>query len=129
MNKTCCVYDSGVFMHVAESMTRYFDRVLYYNPYLRQYTRSENRRVGDGLAGVEHILTFWDHVNDIDLFIFPDSHGGDIQEHLRSIGKRVWGCGRADELEHDRVLAKGVFKKVGLASAAVAHDQWNRRAY
>jgi hypothetical protein len=60
--------------------------------------------IGCGL--VEKIESIWDHIDEIDLFIFPDIYHAPTQRYLESIGKRVWGSREGENLEIWRSEAK-----------------------
>jgi hypothetical protein len=123
-DKTVLLYDRGLFISWAETLAKYFGRVLLYTPYKSQFVTSSQMRLGYGIPGVEHInpfgetkgKDFWDIVNDtqIDLFIFLDIGEADIQAELKRKGKRVWGSGNGDDLELYRPEAKQTFEQLGL---------------
>lgn len=110
-NKTIFVRDYGLFASWAQKLTQYFGRVLYYCPYKSGFPRSQQYAIGTGLKGVERVTDFWDHVQETDVFFFPDVYDGDLQEHLRSEGYPVWGAGKAEELELMRWQTKLFIKK------------------
>jgi hypothetical protein len=68
--------------------------------------------IGCGL--VEKIESIWDHVDEIDLFIFPDIYHAPTQRYLESIGKRVWGSREGENLELWRAEAKDYMDKQGI---------------
>jgi phosphoribosylamine-glycine ligase len=70
--------------------------------------------IGSGLPGVTKINDFFEGMENVDLVCFFDVGDGDLQDYLRSKGKRVFGTGAAGELEYDRVKFKKILKKVGL---------------
>jgi len=101
-DKTILVYDQGLYPFVAEKLAESFGRVLYFAEYRRAFPSSKDWQIGSGLIGVERIDNPWDYYDEIDLWIFPDVYHGPLQEWLRGQGKRVWGSGRAEELELNR---------------------------
>lgn len=105
------VYDYGLFATWAQKLTEYFGRVLYYCPFKSAFPRSNQYVIGTGLDGVERIVNFWDHLDEVDLFVFPDVYDGDLQEHLRSLGFPVWGSAKGEELELMRWQTKLFLKK------------------
>lgn len=112
---TACVYDYGAFVTLASYLVGQFRHVYYFCPWQDAYPSSAPRIVGSGIPGVTRIETdIWDHLDDIDIFIFPEVCDGSLQEHLASLGKRVWGSRGGEELELDRVKAKEIFKKLGI---------------
>jgi hypothetical protein len=114
-SKCCFVRDYGLFASWALKLTEYFGRVLYYCPYKSGFPKSQQFAIGTGLDGVERVTDFWDHVEEVDIFFFPDVYDGDLQVHLRNLGYPVWGSGKAEELELYRWQTKQLLKKdIGL---------------
>lgn len=111
-DKTVLIYDYGLFVSWAEKLTEYFGRVLYYMPWKSAFPKSNTLIVGKGLNGVERVRNFFDHVDEVDLFVFSDVYDGDLQEHLRSLGKRVWGGGKGEIMELDRWWMKQKMKEI-----------------
>lgn len=116
--KTVLVFDYGLFHCVAERLARDFGRVLYYVPWKGAFPKSSTILIGKGFDNVERIpdsdrkKDFWDYIDEVDLFVFPDLLDSDLQEHLRDMGKRVWGSGRADRLETDRLMFRKLQEKL-----------------
>lgn len=110
-NKTILVRDYGLFATWAQKLSEEFGRVLYYCPYKSAFPRSQQYAIGTGLEGVERITNFWDHVDETDIFFFPDVYDGDLQVALRDMGKPVWGAGKGEELELMRWQTKMFLKK------------------
>lgn len=96
--------------------TKQFAAVDYFRDWQDGFCDGRELVIGSGLEefGVGRLKYFWDHVNDYDLFVFPDVWQGDLQEYLRSIGKKVWGAGKLGSLELARWKTKDLIKKVGL---------------
>ena len=109
--KTIFVCDYGLFASWALKLTQYFGRVLYYCPFKSGFPKSQQFAIGTGLEGVERVIDFWDHVEEADIFFFPDVYDGDLQQHLRSLGYPVWGSGKGEELELMRWPTKLFLKK------------------
>lgn len=101
-DKTCLVFDNGLFTYLAERLARDFGRVQYYCPWKVAMPKYERAMIGKGMSKVERVEDFWDNVEAADIIVFPDILDGDLQTHLRSLGKRVWGGGRTDKLESNR---------------------------
>jgi hypothetical protein len=110
-DKTILVRDYGLFASWASKLTAYFGRVLYYAPFKSAFPRSQQYAIGTGLEGVERVTDFWDHVDEVDIFFFPDVYDGDLQETLREMGKPVWGSAKGEELELMRWQTKLFLKK------------------
>jgi len=103
-DKSVLVYDSGLFTFIAERLTRDFGKVYYYSPWKSAFNRSSALAIGYGIENVERVFDFWEYIDDVDLFVFPDVISGDLQLYLRSIGKRVFGGGKSDDFEFNRWL-------------------------
>lgn len=116
--KTALVYDKGLFMQIAERLGRDFGRVLYYNPnHKTVFPKYIDTFIGKGLKlseNVEWIEHLWDYADEVDVWVFPDTHDGDMQQWLRSQGKRVFGSGKCEELELLRVETLEYLEELGL---------------
>jgi hypothetical protein len=113
-DKTALVYDHGLYLELAIRLLRDFGRVLYYAPWESSYPKSNSLRVGSGIKGIERVSSPWAHYDEIDLWVFPDTCEGALQQHLVDMGKRVWGCRMGEELELDRVKSKEMCEKAGI---------------
>ena len=116
-DKTVLVYDRGLFVELAIRLARDFGRVLYYKPCCLAFPKSSWDEIGSGIAGVERIPAdeFWDVIDWVDLFVFPDIYDGGLQVHLRdTCGKRVWGNFGADVMETDRWGMRRLMKEIGM---------------
>jgi len=120
-DRTVLIYDHGLFVELAVTLSKHFGRVLLYVPWENGYPRSNAPRIGQGIKGVERVLSPWDHYDEIDLWIFPDVYEGALQQHLVDMGKRVWGCRMGEELELDRVKSKEHCKAIGIDIGPYAH--------
>ena len=111
--KSKCIFvvDYGLFASWALKLTEYFGRVLYFCPWKAGFPKSQQFSIGTGLEGVERVTNFWDHIEEADIFFFPDVYDGDLQEHLRDLGYPVWGSGKGEELELLRWQTKMFLKK------------------
>lgn len=113
-NRSLCIYDYGLFVELSATLSKDFGKVYYYCPWQDGYPKSNSLLIGTGIDGVERISSIWPHLDDIDLFLFPDVYEGPLQEHLVSMGKRVFGCRLGEELELDRVKSKQICAKLGI---------------
>lgn len=118
--KTACIIDNGLFVDFAVRLTREFGRVLYWSPWVSAFPRSNNLLIGEGL-GLRRIRYPWDHLDKVDLWIFPDVYFSDMQNELVRQGRRVWGARNGDRLELHRAWAKERFKEWGLPVNGFAH--------
>lgn len=113
--KTALVVDRGSFMKLAERLGRDFKKVYYFNPcHKSTYPRFPEAMIGRGLKSenVEWVQDLWDIEPDI--YVFPDTYDGDLQLHLRSLGKRVFGSGKCEELELLRCQTLEFMAELGL---------------
>lgn len=113
-SKTCMVVDNGIFVEMSRRLADDFGRVLYFSPWSSGYPTSRGLLIGAGDDKIERVKDMWLHIDEVDLFVFPDVYEGGLQTHLASLGKRVWGCRLGSELELDRVKAKEIMKKAGI---------------
>lgn len=110
----CCVVDFGLFIHVARRLAREFAEVSYCPvAWETPFPRIRDAVLGDGYEEIKWVESPFDCM-DYDLFVFPDIGLGPMQEHLESMGKCVWGCRNADELETRRGVFLKTLKKTGL---------------
>ncbi len=109
-----CVVDTGLFLNTARRLAQDCKRVLYWNPEVRAFPSLRQGAIGDGFEGVEWVAEFWNHLDDIDLFVFPDVHLGELQLHLEGMGKPVWGARRGQMLELKREYFLGLIAELGL---------------
>lgn len=63
---------------------------------------------------VERIINPWDHIDEVDIVIFPDCYDEDLQSYLLRKGKPVFGALKGAALELDRFRAKQLLKKHGM---------------
>lgn len=113
-DKTALVVDEGLFIELARKLAKDFKRVMYYSPWKCDFPKSTNYRVGSGMEDIEKIDDMFDHIDETDIFVFPDIYRGDLQLYLESQGHRVFGGRKGEELELFRDDAKKLFKKLGL---------------
>ena len=102
-SKSVLVADNGLFAELAPRLARDFGEVKYFMPWTSAYPKAAAAHVGLGLEGVERVATFWDHVPDADLVVFPDIYFSDAQDVvINRFHKPVWGHRAAEALELDR---------------------------
>jgi hypothetical protein len=108
------VWDNGLFVSLAVTLSSHFGKVLYYCPWITGFPTSQLQMIGVGVEGIERVDSPWPHIDDVDIFVFPDVYEGDVQKYLVSLGKRVWGCRGGCELEIDRSKSKEISKSLGI---------------
>ena len=116
-SKTVLVYDHKNYVETAIRLSREFDRVLYFKPWKDAAPKTQPLLIGDGYAEITRVRDFFDVVNDVDLFVFPEIYDGDLQVFLEGLGKRVWGSRKAERFEYKRGLFAKTLKEVGLPVA------------
>lgn len=112
--QTCLVWDNGLFVSLAVTLSKHFGKVLYFCPWITGFPTSQLQMIGVGVKGIERVDSPWTRLDDIDIFVFPDVYEGDVQKYLVSLGKRVWGCRGGCELEIDRAKSKEISKGLGI---------------
>lgn len=112
--KTVMVHDYGLFVETAKTLSKAFKKVYYYCPWKSGFPRANQYVIGMGIEGIERIFNFWDYVDKVDLFVFPDVYDGDLQKHLVSLGKNVWGGRKGEEMELYREKMKKYMESIGL---------------
>jgi hypothetical protein len=105
------VIDHGSYLHIAQKLGQSYDVVFYFCPWVIDgFPRSARREVGKGVLGVERVMAWLPHLNEVDLVICPDVYSWDIVEYCRSLGKPTWGAGRAEVLELERWKTKELMR-------------------
>jgi hypothetical protein len=113
-SKTVLVYDNGLFIEFARTLAKDFGKVLYYVPWQSGFPKSNIMLIGQGVPGIKRVDSFWNILDEIDVFCFPDVYEGPLQVHLQGLGKRVWGGRMGEDLELCRVDSKEHLKSIGI---------------
>lgn len=113
-DKVCCVWDNGLFVEIAIRLSKEFKKVYYYTEWRSSFPSKKGVMIGSGFDEIERINDVWERLDEIDIFVFPDCYNSSEQQHLRSLGKNVFGGAYGDELELWRAEAKEHFKSLGL---------------
>lgn len=109
------VFDFGLFVSFAELLARRSgEEVGYFVPHETSFSDGRELVIGEGVPGLERIKWWDDIVDDWDILVFPDCHCGDLQAYYRRKGYKVWGAGKAAELELLRWKTKQRFEAAGL---------------
>lgn len=112
--KTIMVIDNGLFVEIAKTLSKSFKRVLYYCRWEGAFPRSNQYVIGQGIEGIERVHNIFEYIDEVDLFCFPDIYDGQLQLHLESLGKLVFGGRMGEETELYRDKMKEHMKKLGL---------------
>jgi hypothetical protein len=94
--------------------------VLYYSRWQQAFPKRNDYQVGIGIPEIERIDDPFNHIDEVDLFVFPDLYNAPVQNFLRSLGKLVWGNSGAEEAELDRWQFKKWMEQVGLPAVPTA---------
>ena len=113
-DSTALVFDHGLFVSVADRLSRDFKRVLYHTPWESGFPTVNQCVLGDGFPNIERCNDIWSVLDDVDVLVFPDILHAGLQRHLESLGKPVWGSRYADSLELNREKFHEVLASVGL---------------
>jgi hypothetical protein len=113
-DKTCLVWDTGLFTEHAVRIAKDFKQVVHFSPWQTDFPSFRDFAVGLGMDGLKKALDFFDYVDSADLIFFPDVHQGGLIEYLRKQGKVVFGGGRGEVLELRREVAHKIQKQIGL---------------
>ena len=108
------VYDHGLYLELAIRLSRDFGRVLYYSPWESSYPKSNSRMIGVGVDGIERVSSPWGYYDEIDLWVFPDTCEGQLQEYLANRGCRVWARAAASNWQLDREASKKLCAAAGI---------------
>ena len=122
-DKIAVVADCGLFVELALTLAKSFKKVYYFTPW--NYGGFPDRfpelsGVGfSEITSIDYLFTTNDRNTDynfdkVDIFIFPELYFSDIEIHLRSLGKRVWGSADGQWLELDRYDSKKIMTKSGM---------------
>lgn len=112
--KTVMVLDNGLFVEIAKTLSKSFKRVLYYCRWEGAFPKSNQYVIGQGIEGIERVHNIFEYIDEVDLFVCPDIYDGQLQLHLESLGKLVFGGRMGEEMELFRHTMKEHMKKLGL---------------
>jgi len=125
--KTVVFVDNGLFVDFARHCAKAFGKAYYYMGWQTYAVCSNGLMTGVGFDEMERIknpLHLLQRVAKDDLlWVFLDVYYSDLQEHLLSLGCRVWGSRRGEEMELNRWEFKEHLKKLGLPVQHVEHIQ------
>ena len=114
-NKKALVYDLGLFTENALRLLRDCAEVKYFVSWAEAaFAEPYRLKIGDGLDGLERVPTLWDHVDQADFILVPDTTCGDLVEFLKKHDYPVAGAGAAEKIETDRWFGRAMQKRNGL---------------
>lgn len=118
-DKTAIVYDrGGLYLYCAEKLAEKYKKVMYFLADADAYPTSQKAAIGEGLS-VERIHDFFSNLDKkdgskVDCVYFFDCYDGELQQWLRDKGYTVFGSGRGERVEIDKILFLETLEKVGL---------------
>lgn len=89
-------------------------KVFYFCPWQSAYSKFDDFAPGVGVPEIEKVTDWADHIDAVDCTVFPDVGMGGLADWLRHKGFVVFGAGRGEEMEQDRVLSTKVMEKYGI---------------
>lgn len=98
-DKACMVFDNGLFAPLAHRLARDFGKVLYHRGTRHAFPSPADSAIGAGYEKIERVENWELHIDDVDLFVFPDIYWAETQAYLRGLGHRVFGGGWGEDLE------------------------------
>ncbi len=103
--KTAIVYDrSGLYLYCAEKLAEKYKKVMYYIAEADSFPTSQKHTIGVGVCKkVKRIYDFWANIDSADIICFFDCYDGELQHWLRSKGYVVFGTGRGEQVEIDKI--------------------------
>src|SRR5579859_2953548 len=116
----CFVDHEGLYLPLAQKLSESYKRVLYFYPKEIGFPTVNDAVIGDSFPSderLERIDDFWAIKKEIDLFIFPDSQGGGLQNELVEQGFPVWGSRDSIDLEQSREKFHKTLDRLGLECA------------
>lgn len=115
-NKSVLIVDAGLNAELAPRLAREFSEVAYWSPSATAFPQHPQSIVGAGYEGVLRVPLdqLFYAIPHADLIVFPDLYSADLQVYLRQQGMRVWGSGRGEQLELDRIMLRDHIKAAGL---------------
>src|SRR6185369_15446670 len=117
-------YDrGGLYLYCAEKLAEKYKRVMYYLADADAYPTSQKHTIGAGLPNVERIADFWKHLDEADVVYFFDCYDGELQHYLRGKGYKVFGSGRGERVEIDKVKFLDILGELELPCAETYQAQ------
>lgn len=113
--QTLLVVDSGLFTHVAEGLSPFFARTMYWTEWVRSpFPEEKHTRIGD-LPGIERVNDVYAAIDGADYVVFPDVVTANLASYVKKLGKPYFGTTKhAAELELDRWEFRKLTKEAGL---------------
>ena len=114
-DKKALVFDrGGLYIYCAEKLSEKYKKVYYYLAEADAYPTSQKCAIGSNLKGIERVHSFWDVLDKVDIVYFFDCYDGDLQHWLRAKGYTVFGSGKGEKVEIDKVYFLELLEELGL---------------
>ena len=115
-NKSCLVWDRGLYTFLAQKLGESFKKVWYFMPESSPYPNSQLSQIGEGLDTIERIDDddVWKVIDKADMVFFPDCYDGEFQLWLKNKGHKVFGGLGSEKVEMDKVFFFDYLEQVGL---------------
>jgi hypothetical protein len=129
---TAIVYDrGGLYLYCAEKLAEKYGNVMYYLADADAYPTSQKNTIGMGIPKVKRIHDLWEHIDEADCLYFFDCYDGELQHWLRHKGYKVFGSGRAEQLEINKTMFMDKLKELKLPAAEtyIAHGMKELREH
>jgi phosphoribosylamine-glycine ligase len=115
---TAIVYDrGGLYLYCAEKLAEKYKKVMYYLADADAYPTSQKHTIGMGIKNVKRIHDFWKNIDKVDIVYFFDCYDGELQHWLREKGYTVFGSGRGEQVEIDKIKFLELLEELGLPCA------------
>ena len=118
-NYKVLIYDNrgGSYLNVAQCLAPYFDKCGYYSECRDAFPNPALSQIGAGFDEFERVNNFWSELDNWDIIVFPDGGFQDMADHLKKIGKLVFGGSHMYDIEEGRGLFHNLSQRAGLPTA------------
>jgi len=104
----------GLYTYMAQELGKHYNHVWYHLLDSSPYKQSNLSEIGKGLPEIQRVDDLESYLDKADISYWPDIYDGKRQEWLRKQGYRIFGSGRSDEIELDKVKFMDRLEEVGL---------------
>lgn len=104
----------GLSVDAARKVGQEGHTVYYYVPWQSAYSRFQDYAPGCGIPEITKVMDWAPHVDEVDCIVFPDVGMGELADWLRHKGYLVFGAGKGEEMEQDRILSTKVMEELGI---------------
>jgi len=104
----------GLYVWMAQELGKAYRHVWYHLLDSSPYKQSNLSDIGTGLPEIQRVDELESYLDRADIVYFPDIYDGKRQHWLRESGHRVFGSGRSDVIELDKIGFLDRLEQVGL---------------